>query len=57
VTNDRAGHKALIGWTKQGDRPLVVFEATGANHRQFEAALGASGIPFARVNPIEKVWA
>jgi transposase len=51
VTNDKAGHKALIGWTKQRDRPLVVFEATGAYHRQLEAALGASGIPFAKVNP------
>ena len=51
VTNDKAGHKALIGWTGRTDPPLVVFEATGAYHRQPEAALAASGIPFAEVNP------
>ena len=28
-----------------------MFEATGAYHRQLEAALGAGGIPFAKVNP------
>lgn len=51
VTNDKAGHKALIGWIGTADLPLIVFEATGAYHRQLEAALGAGGIPFAKVNP------
>ena len=51
VTNDKAGHKALIGWIGKADLPLIVFEATGAYHRQLEAALGAGGIPFAKVNP------
>lgn len=48
VTNDKAGHKALIGWIGKADLPLIVFEATGAYHRQLEAALAASGIPFAK---------
>ena len=51
VTNDEAGCKALIGWIGRAEPPLVVFEATGAYHRQLEAALGASGLPFAKVNP------
>lgn len=51
VTNDKAGHKALIRWIGKADQPLIVFEATGAYHRQLEAALGASGISFAKVNP------
>jgi len=51
VTNDKAGHKALIRWIAKSDLPLVVFEATGAYHRQLEAALAASGTSFARVNP------
>jgi len=51
VTNDKAGHKALIGWIGKAEQPLVVFEATGAYHRHLEAALGAGGIPFAKVNP------
>jgi transposase len=51
VTNDKAGHKALIGWIGRTDPPLIVFEATGAYHRQLEAALGTGGIPFAKVNP------
>jgi transposase len=51
VTNDKAGHKALIRWIGRNDLPLAVFEATGAYHRQLEATLAASGIPFARVNP------
>ncbi len=40
VTNDKAGRKALIGWIGKADLPLIVFEATGAYHRQLEAALG-----------------
>lgn len=51
VTNDKAGHKALIRWIGTGDLPLIVFEATGAYHRPLEATLAARGIPFAKVNP------
>jgi transposase len=51
VTNDKAGHRTLLGWIGRGDPPLVVFEATGAYHRQFEARLGAGSVPFAKVNP------
>ena len=29
----------------------VVFEPTGPYHRAFERALGASGVPFVKVNP------
>ena len=29
----------------------VVFEPTGPYHRAFESALGAAGVPFAKVNP------
>lgn len=51
VTNDRAGHRTLLEWIGRGDPPLVVFEATGAYHRQLEAALGAGRVPFVKVNP------
>ena len=43
VTNDKAGHKALIRWIGKGNLPLVVFEATGAYHRSLEARLATSG--------------
>ena len=50
--NDRAGLKALIRWIGRNDPPLIVFEATGAYHRQLETALGARGVPaYAKVNP------
>ena len=51
VTNDEPGHKALIGWIGKADPPLVVFEATGAYHRQLEARLGATSVPHVKVNP------
>ena len=51
MTNDKAGHKALIHWITKGALPLIVFEATGAYHRQLEMALGKSHIPFTKVNP------
>ena len=51
VTNDKAGHRTLLGWIGRGDPPLVVFEATGAYHRQLEARLGATGVPQVKVNP------
>jgi transposase len=51
VANDKAGHKTLIQWIQYNDNPLVIFEATGAYHRKVEAALAASNIAFAKVNP------
>ena len=49
--NNKGGHKALIKWL--ADTPLyrVVFEPTGPYHRAVERALGASGVPFVKVNP------
>lgn len=51
VTNDKAGHKALVRWIRKHEAPLVVFEATGAYHRNLEATLAASETAFAKVNP------
>ena len=51
VTNDAAGHKALLGWLNDVALELVVFEATGAYHRLLERTLIAAKLPFATVNP------
>ena len=51
VANDRAGLRALTRWIGQDNPPLVVFEATGAYHRQLEAALSAADVSCAKVNP------
>jgi len=49
-TNDAEGHGRLLLWIGDGgDR--VVFEATGAYHRDFEDALGRAGVCFSKVNP------
>ena len=53
VANDKAGHKTLARWIGKYDLPLVVFEATGAYHRNLEAALTASETAFAKVNPLQ----
>ena len=48
--NDKAGHKAFIGWIGQiGER--IVYEATGAYHRSLEARLDEAGFPLVKVNP------
>ena len=47
VANGRAGHKTLVRWIGKENGSLVVFEATGAYHRNFEAALAANGTAFA----------
>lgn len=48
--NNKAGHKALIGWI--GAQPArVVYEATGPYHRQLEVALAGAGLPIFKVNP------
>ena len=49
--NDKGGHKALIKWLAQTPLNRVVFEPTGPYHRAVERALGASGVPFVKVNP------
>ena len=49
--NDRRGLKALIRWIGGNSPALVVFEATGAYHRQLETTLGAQCIAYAKVNP------
>ena len=49
--NDKRGHKALIQWLAQTPANRVVFEPTGPYHRAIERALGASGVPFVKVNP------
>lgn len=48
--NTPAGHKALLGWIGATAKRLV-FEATGAYHRQLEVALSAAGLPIVKVNP------
>jgi transposase len=53
VANDKTGHKTLARWIGNYDLPLVVFEATGAYHRNLEAALTASDTAFAKVNPLQ----
>jgi len=49
--NDKRGHKTLIKWLAQTPVQRVVFEPTGPYHRALERALGAAGVPFAKVNP------
>jgi transposase len=39
VTNDKAGHKALLRWFSRLRVERIVFEATGPYHRLFEPAL------------------
>ena len=51
-TNTPEGHRALIAWLTPHNRiARVVFEATGANHRAFERALAAAGLPAAKIKP------
>ncbi len=43
-----------MGWSLRFNRfrlQLVIFEATGAYHRQLERTLGAKAVPFVKVNP------
>jgi len=51
VSNDKSGHNALLRWIGQTNTSLIVFEATGAYHRQLEARLAAADLPYAKVNP------
>lgn len=49
--NDRHGIGALIRQLGKLDQPLVVFEATGAYHRQLEASLAQHSLHFNKINP------
>ena len=49
--NDKTGRKAFVRWFCERPAERVVFEPTGPYHRAFERALGAAGVPFAKVNP------
>jgi len=49
--NNKGGHKALLKWLAETPLCRVVFEPTGPYHGAFERALGASGVPFVKVNP------
>ena len=49
--NDKCGRKAFVKWFAQTPVQRVVFEPTGPDHRAFERALGAAGVPFVKVNP------
>src|SRR5260221_2809789 len=51
VSNDKCGHSALLRWIGQTDTSLIVFEATGAYHRQLEARVAAADLPYTKVNP------
>lgn len=51
VTNDKAGHKALLRWFSRLRVERIVFEATGPYHRLFERVLTAAGLTFAKINP------
>jgi transposase len=50
-TNDVAGLKPLMRWIGETSSVLVVFEATGAYHRELETALAEQKLAYAKVNP------
>ena len=49
--NSATGHTKLLKWIEARSTALVVFEATGAYHRQLEQRLSAKAVPFIKVNP------
>jgi transposase len=49
--NNKAGHRALIRWLGRSPDLRVIFEPTGAYHRQLEAALAARSLAAVKVNP------
>ncbi len=49
--NSRTGHVQLTKWIGLQPASVIIFEATGAYHRQLEQALGSTAIPFVKVNP------
>ncbi len=51
-SNNKTGLKALGKWLKGQTVSLVVFEATGAYHKELEKVLHRAKIAFAKVNPL-----
>ncbi len=49
--NSATGHSKLLKWIEARATTLVIFEATGAYHRQLEKRLSAKAVPFVKVNP------
>jgi len=49
--NGKTGHAQLVKWIGKQSDPLIIFEATGAYHRQLERVLCTHIIPFVKVNP------
>ncbi len=49
--NSVTGHTKLLKWVEARSTALLVFEATGAYHRQLEQRLSAKALPFVKVNP------
>lgn len=50
-SNDRPGLSALCRWVGDRRDVLVVFEASGAYHRDLECALAPQDLAFATVSP------
>ncbi|SPJ25845.1 IS110 family transposase [Palleronia abyssalis] len=48
--NDAAGLAALVQWASD-DVAVIVFEASGAYHRELERHLSRRGLTFAKVDP------
>ncbi len=51
-SNDKAGFKALKSWLKGHGIARIVYEPTGAYHRNFEVALEKE-FPLVKVNPLQ----
>ena len=49
-SNDTRGLAKLLRWASE-DASLIVFEASGAYHRDLERVLSRRGLTFAKVNP------
>ena len=51
--NNTVGFRRLIAWLRGRPAGRVVYEPTGAWHRDFERVLGNAGLPLSRVNPLQ----
>ncbi len=51
--NNTTGFRRLIAWLRVRPISRVVYEPTGAWHRDFEQALSKAGLPVSRVNPLQ----
>ena len=49
--DDKKGCRDLLTWIGPKAVARVVYEATGAYHRQLESALARAGLPLAKVTP------